>query len=380
MFAALILTSAVAMPLQDTIVVRRGAPAWGNNVAITREVRIGSVDGAEEYTFGQVAAVAASPDGTVYVLDASIPIVRVFDRAGRYVRSLGRRGQGPGEFTRPETVLATQDRVAVRDPGNARITVFPAAGGNPQHWPYQSNSFSNFAMMELADGGIGTPNSIRRNNEWRPVFLRYAANGTLRDTVWAPDLRVEPRQLVVQANGGTARYDIPNVPKPTWTPLADGGFAGGLPNRPAIIVVRPGRVYRLEWSAQPVRVSRQELEQQQAAMVDHIRRANDPAFRWSGPGIPDVKPYFSRIHVDADQRLWVAIPGPSRRVEASGSDNDSYVSSAHYEVYDRDLRYLGVIRLPDGAMLAGARGNELWTIDRDMMGVQYAARYRIGAR
>src|SRR5688572_2612621 len=78
---------------QDTVVVRaNNRPVWGPNVAITRELRIGEADGAEEYTFGRISSVTVGMDGSIFVVDPSIPTVRQFTPDGKYVRSFGRRG------------------------------------------------------------------------------------------------------------------------------------------------------------------------------------------------------------------------------------------------------------------------------------------------
>ena len=96
-----------------------------------REVfRLGSVDGPDEETlFGRVLGVQLDDDGNVYVLDGLAPAVRVFDSDGRYVRSLGGRGAGPGEFMRPNGLIITEDgRLWVRDTGNRRYEVFESDG------------------------------------------------------------------------------------------------------------------------------------------------------------------------------------------------------------------------------------------------------------
>lgn len=38
-------------------------PAWGDSPALVEELRIGGLQGDEEYTFGSVSALAPTPDG-----------------------------------------------------------------------------------------------------------------------------------------------------------------------------------------------------------------------------------------------------------------------------------------------------------------------------
>lgn len=73
-------------------------PAWGDSIVLREELRIGGLDGAEEYTFGYVGTVAPSPDGSLYVTDTRISLIRTYDQEGTHVGDVGRPGQGPGEY------------------------------------------------------------------------------------------------------------------------------------------------------------------------------------------------------------------------------------------------------------------------------------------
>ena len=86
-------------------------------------VVIGEVDGAPEYLFGNVASVAAGPNGTIYVADQIGSTVRAYDLSGRFLGTVGSEGQGPGEFDFPNDItFDPTGRLYVRD--WSRITVF----------------------------------------------------------------------------------------------------------------------------------------------------------------------------------------------------------------------------------------------------------------
>jgi hypothetical protein len=58
---------------------------------------IGSYD-EENYSLSAVAGLTVDPLGRIYVLEQRPPEVRVYEPGGAFVRTLGRRGEGPGEF------------------------------------------------------------------------------------------------------------------------------------------------------------------------------------------------------------------------------------------------------------------------------------------
>ena len=81
----------------DTTVVRTlSGSVWETEARLVPEVSIGELDGPEEYLFGRIGSLAVDDDRNVYVLDEQAQHVRVFDSAGVYMRTLGRRGEGPG--------------------------------------------------------------------------------------------------------------------------------------------------------------------------------------------------------------------------------------------------------------------------------------------
>jgi sugar lactone lactonase YvrE len=68
----------------------------------------------------------------LYVADTEAHQIKVFDLTGRLVRTLGRRGEGPGEFNYPTYLALARDGLVVSDTMNARIQVLPLEeGGHP---------------------------------------------------------------------------------------------------------------------------------------------------------------------------------------------------------------------------------------------------------
>jgi hypothetical protein len=114
----------------DTVVVRTtgGTDAAALHTLVS-EVSIGELEGADEYTFGAINEVEVADDGRIYVFDRQVPALREFDAAGKYVRTLGRKGGGPGEYEAANGVGVHRDgRVVLWNPGNASINVYAPDG------------------------------------------------------------------------------------------------------------------------------------------------------------------------------------------------------------------------------------------------------------
>jgi len=99
------------------------------NVAIVKERQIGELDGPEEFLFVYITDVAVNSKGDFYVADSKLNEVRKFNKDGEYLLTLGRFGQGPGEFQSVRTVCVNNhNELIVFDGGSGRISVFSDSG------------------------------------------------------------------------------------------------------------------------------------------------------------------------------------------------------------------------------------------------------------
>ena len=94
-----------AVPAEDRV---------GRRIQLVEDLVIGSEDDPNAQ-FTQVTAVATDEDGRIYVADGRDPRVQVFTSEGEFLTTLGRGGQGPGEFLSPTTLTVSGARVFVGD-------------------------------------------------------------------------------------------------------------------------------------------------------------------------------------------------------------------------------------------------------------------------
>jgi DNA-binding beta-propeller fold protein YncE len=73
--------------------------------------------------------ITVGPDGRLYVADDLSHRIQIFDRAGRFERSLGRHGTGPGELAWVDSVAVDANGdLYVADTGNNRVQVWDRSG------------------------------------------------------------------------------------------------------------------------------------------------------------------------------------------------------------------------------------------------------------
>lgn len=86
-----------------------------------------AVNDADEAVLGRPIALAVDAD-SLYIADAMDCAIKVFTKDGRYLKSIGQKGPGPGELSFPSGVSVAGDRIVVADKLNFRIQTFDGEG------------------------------------------------------------------------------------------------------------------------------------------------------------------------------------------------------------------------------------------------------------
>lgn len=92
-------------------------------------LEIGVVEGEEEYQLHRVGGSVRLDDGRIVVANTGSRELRVFGPDGDFLGSVGRDGEGPGEFRSPSRIRRLAgDTLMVWDDGLFRISLFDAEG------------------------------------------------------------------------------------------------------------------------------------------------------------------------------------------------------------------------------------------------------------
>ena len=184
--------------------------------------------------FGRVESVIADSAGTMYVADGLALEIKLFGPDGRYLRSLGGRGQGPGEIGGLHgTAWLAGDTMIVMDFGNARLSLLAADGQVVGQWPWMKLTGSARFLFNGAPGEIYTHTfrpSQGTGGRPRSAWIRYAREGP-RDTLDIPLGESRPGSSAMCRGDGIGFFENP--------------FADRLISRPA-----PGGERVVAWSSQ----------------------------------------------------------------------------------------------------------------------------------
>jgi streptogramin lyase len=123
---------------------------------------------ARDGLFRQPTDVAWDSRGNIYITDGYINSrVAKYDKNGDWVKEWGTKGEGPGQFNTPHSiVIDRKDNVYVGDRGNRRIQVFDTDGKFLRQWTvdvvpdFTTRAVNGPTPPPGSISGVGAPNSL----------------------------------------------------------------------------------------------------------------------------------------------------------------------------------------------------------------------------
>jgi hypothetical protein len=197
----------------------------GWRLAAEPTLQIGALDGAPEYLFDRISDVRPLNDGGILAVNGGTAEIRIYDASGAHVRTMGRQGEGPGEFQGIASVVAQGDSLLVFDNWLRRISIFgndgklrgtitlTGEGGGRALMTYRLADASPAGNVLIARGGfLGMTNTPGVRRDTVPTLL-YGTDGMLLDTIaeYTGTYNFEVPQQVVgpilfaSSSSGTAR-------------------------------------------------------------------------------------------------------------------------------------------------------------------------------
>lgn len=361
----------------DSLIARvAGAVAPDRVRGTTEELRI-QPDADDTSSFGEVYEFDVGKDGRIFVFDASSRRLFLFAADGALLRTIGRQGAGPGEFSSDNGMVVLPDgRLALLDAQNARISFFGADGDFETSWVIPSGFSTNNGLRVDSKGTLFLvrPVTPPREDEilGRMGLVRLAEGGAFGDSLVAPDLPVEQVTYVAIMKGGQSSTGPRHAARFLWDWHPAGHFVSANGGKYEIETTRDGKPLRIVRDAPVVPVPDDERAWDQERITFSMRM-NDPAWTWSGPPIPTTKPPMSALNVARDGRIWVRVSMPSEPIPEAERDPQRegrspparFRDANAYEVFAADGRFLGRVALPARAQWMEADGDLVWVLDRD---------------
>lgn len=297
-------------------------------------LRVGKLDGEGPELLASVASLRRDEAGRIYVLEQQAREIRVFDPDGRFLRSIGAPGSGPGELRTPIGMAwDPAGNLWVVDPGNARYSIYDTAGS---HIVDRPRRLSGYVMPWL--GGFTPAGRL-----WEIVNTYVPGELELVQLVGLDD-RLEPRDTIPLGPVEEEFFEFrpgfrEHVPFTPYLSLAfdpsGSVWVGDATEYELVRLSLAGdTLQRIRRTYDPVPVTEAERDSAWSRLGPY----REAGGRVDVSAFPDVKPAFDALSVDRAGRLWVHL------VIA----NDAAVPPevTEFDVFEPAGEFSGRVRMP----------------------------------
>lgn len=363
----------------------KGAEATGNAEASAESLdlellhEIGSLDDVDE-SLTMVLGGLLLPAGDLLIPQTEDAEIRRYDAKGALVGTIGRRGEGPGEFGAVRKVGLVGDTLWVHDTRNARMHRFELDGTliSSTSWPTTIEQRGDVILVWgmtgttlRADGSaLAMPGiSVRRGG-------RTGALESMPIGVFLPDGE-PPADTVVEVTPPPFTSPAP----PEWRPAVQtnalsGVFRGGeaafvidrwseeLPDVPSFRVfavsVEGDTLFDRSFEYSPVPADAGAIRAAYLAGLGEESRERARGRVW----VPELLPAVTSVVATSEGVLWLAREDHAKQRTWWGLDQASG-------------ELVATLQLPTGERILDHRGDAIVTTFTDEFDVAYVRRYRI---
>jgi hypothetical protein len=311
------------IPLALVSACSSSAPAPPTHrVSVT--LTIGALDDPQ-YALTRVEAITTASDGNIFVLQHEDGNVREYDSNGQFVRFIGRRGVGPGEFALPTKLWWSDGQLWVADGNLLRATRFDRMGK-----PTATQSLAApFVRLELTNVELLNDSLLLAIEPTRPGHPRLdrdstplvRIHGSTADTVIWLDVRNTAALVGVPGKTTIA----------TRHPIASNDVFRITPNRDGFVVARrrlqnhPGHAELLWFDREGQQIRAQQFDLPLVPVPASIRdsildsygsrlvQSGSASSEASGREIarkslnlPESYPPFGEVILGVDGSIWVS--------------------------------------------------------------------------
>lgn len=353
-------------------------------LSLVEELRIGRLMGGNEADLLDVIkGIEIGPGGDIYVLDADE--VKVFSPAGEFLRSWGRRGEGPGDFDGTLGMALARDTVAVTD--GERVHFFDL-GGRLLSSVWTGGQTSGYTAFRIGSTDLGWvveahPRSIRLDPmqvQRLPAEVRYLNPGTgalgepIATYMERPDgVELASGQRVSRAFDRNIEHGVDRRGN-VYLPL-------GLDHEVSVYGADGvlSRVVRME--VEPVPVTDAMLDELRRELVARCQRGATWRRRCERQRyVEEIVPAtIAHAHerVPVISRLLVAPDGHLLISRRDLSETRASSDPRPYDLVSPEGRFLGRIEIPVNFRPLSVRGRNILGSWTDEFGVRYVVKYRV---
>ncbi len=318
-------------------------PMFDENVIhFEEDLFLGATGVREETQFSRISGIAVDREEKIYVLDYTEAQVKVFDKNGRYLQTIGKKGQGPGEMASPFSIsITSKDEIMIQDLNNRKIIYLSLDG----------KFIKSLSTAELIIVGSQTDS---KGNIVAVVSNMYPEKQVIELKKFDKELH----PLVSYRSFSSPRRSPafnPFGPDISWTLTKNDYVVCGFPENYELEVYDPegNLIRKIHKDSKPVKVSLDEIEEAKKRLPGPMRL-----------DIPKYHSAYRDLTADEEGRIYV-------RTWEKMEDSNGY----YFDIFDSAGKF--IIKIPLEFKPVVWKYEKVYTIEEDENGFQVVKRYKV---
>lgn len=319
---------------------QNGVPS---QVTLTEDMRFGEGDDPDK-SFSQVAFFVVADNGDLIAADIKDRKIKVFDAEGNFLRTIGKSGQGPGEFQIPGGLALTPDNeLMIEDSVARRLAYFTLEG----EFIRNVSVADKMSLLNLVIDAEGNYLGRQLGMEGQKMYFEMKKY----DKDLNPVFTMDKVEFDIPIPGSGVKIDIMDMITLYLFDSRGNVIYGRNKDYELIVYDKMGKHIRsIRKDFRPVKVTQEDIDMMLERMPSGMMGGIDPTEMFE---FPKEFPPYQIICLDEQDRLFV-------RTWIKGEEEGAYV----VDVFDAEGRFISQfetkldLRLWKGDMVYGLEENE----------------------
>jgi len=329
------------------------------------DLSIGKEERGEGYMFNDPRDIDADKEGNIYVLDSRDCTIKKYNPEGKYLKNIGREGEGPGEFQRPSRMcLSRHGNIYVADWSTSKIHKFNSDGELDRSIKFDSLDLISITGNEELIIGAKYPEKGERDE----IQYFYKVGKYDQQEEKIHDFYSQKQLMTSRVSDGTFSFEYPVFVR--WDINSKDQIIIATANKYEMKVFTPdgSLLHKYILDIKPIPVTG-EAKRKISEILSRLKKSlgfDDPEIR----KIVGNYPVFNCISIDENDRIWVERYDPYWR--------DEIKKESTFDVFSPEGKFLFTTKIEmDIYPQLIFRNGYIYTLARDESGYGKALRLRM---
>jgi hypothetical protein len=323
--------------------------------------------------------VAVDGVGCVYFLDRRAKHIKKFDLTGKFIKLIGREGQGPGEFSSPYRLACSGDSLVVWDMMGFRFSLFTLEGDpikSVRHSFLEEGNPMKIRALPSGEFVVGLEKIYRDPKKPQDYLIQlYSSEMEVQKTIYTHSVW---RNIWGIPNA--PNIPVPFSPQVYWDLTPDGEIVIGFSEKYEIDVYdkEKGKIASFARNYDPIEVTKEDKTTFFSNLIFAgstsdgavVQREPPPALK-ENVKFPEFKPAFNSIAVDSDGNVLI---GPYVK--------DKKEEYRYFDAFDSQGNFIARVRIESEHSFYGLSRAQIidgyfWGGETDKDGYIKIVKYRI---